>query len=174
MQLSDDIECRSRVVLMIGDVIVWNSGRLSNYSNEAKKPKQCSSVCQGGHQPCSQAPLSTLSTVVQDPSCFTSLNIKHPVKSLSKLDWTVWTGSVCSSSWNIICVGGDTTWDPPQHHSSDNSSARTRPRTSALAVTGLRITSAAPCPVTCHESLVRAEMTGVNTDAVFWLDIPFR
>ena len=86
--------CRSRVVLMIGDVIVWNSGRLSNYSNEAKKPKQCSSVCQGGHQACSQAPLSTLSTVVQDPSCFTSLNIKHPVKSVSELDWTLWTGSV--------------------------------------------------------------------------------
>ena len=88
MQLNDNIECGSRVVLMIGDVIVWNSGRLSNYSNEAKKPKQCSSVCQGGHQPCSQDPLSTLSTlstVVQDPSCFTSLNIKHPVKSLSEL-----------------------------------------------------------------------------------------
>ena len=91
MQLSDNIECGSRVVLMIGDVIVWNSGRLSNYSNEAKKPKQCSSVCQGGHQACSQAPLSTLSTVVQDPSCFTSLNIKHPVKSVSELDWTLWT-----------------------------------------------------------------------------------
>ena len=56
-------------------------------------------------------------------------------------------------SWNIICVGGDTTWDPPQHHSSDNnSSVRTRPRTSALAVTGLRITSAAPCLDTCHLS----------------------
>ena len=91
MQLRDDIVCRCRVVLMIGDVIVWNSGRLSNYSNEAKKPKQCVAVCQGGHQACSLAPISTLSTV-QAPSCFTSLNIKHPVKSVSELDWTLYYG----------------------------------------------------------------------------------
>ena len=153
---------------MIGDVIVWNSGRLSNYSNEAKKPKQCSSVCQGGHQACSQAPLSTLSTVVQDPSCFTSLNIKHPVKSVSALDTMDTVDRKCS--WNIICVGGDTTWDPPQHHSSDNSSVRTRPRTSALAVTGLRITSAAPCPVTCHLSEQRWRAWTLTLR----LDIPFR
>ena len=90
MQLRDDIVCRSRVVLMIGDVIVWNSGRLSNYSNEAKKPKQCVAVCQGGHQHAAWLHyLHYLQSRLQAPSCFSSLNIKHPVKSVSELDWTL-------------------------------------------------------------------------------------